>query len=58
VPSGSTIRDVWNAIEAAHPGVAQYASSLSCARNEDYARMQEPVTDGDEIAFLPPVSGG
>ena len=28
------------------------------ARNEDFARMQSPVSEGDEIAFLPPVSGG
>ena len=32
--------------------------SVSCARNEDFARMTAPVQDGDDIAFLPPVSGG
>jgi molybdopterin converting factor small subunit len=26
--------------------------------NADYARMQAPVNEGDEVAFLPPVSGG
>jgi molybdopterin converting factor small subunit len=31
---------------------------VSAAVNADFARMDAPVTDGDEVAFLPPVSGG
>ena len=31
---------------------------MSCAVNADYARMTTAVRDGDEVAFLPPVSGG
>jgi len=33
-------------------------SSISTAINADYARMDQAIGDGDEIAFLPPVSGG
>jgi molybdopterin synthase catalytic subunit len=58
VPAGATIADVWRAVAAAHPALAPFGASVSCARNEDFARMQAPVTDGDAIAFLPPVSGG
>ena len=58
VPAGATIQDVWHAIAARHPALAPYGSSVSCARNEDFARMSAPVGDGDAIAFLPPVSGG
>ena len=35
-----------------------YERSISCAVNADYARMDGGSRDGDEVAFLPPVSGG
>jgi molybdopterin converting factor small subunit len=31
---------------------------VSCAVNEEYARLTATLKDGDEVAFLPPVSGG
>jgi molybdopterin converting factor subunit 1 len=58
VPAGATIADVWQAVAAAHPDLAGFGGSVSCARNEDFARMTASVQDGDVIAFLPPVSGG
>jgi molybdopterin converting factor subunit 1 len=56
--TGATVADVWAALVAAHPAAAAYARSMSSAVNLDYARMTTPVADGDEVAFLPPVSGG
>jgi molybdopterin converting factor subunit 1 len=58
VPAGATIATVWDALVADHPELGAYSRAISCARNADYARMHVAVTDGDEIAFLPPVSGG
>jgi len=58
VPAGATIHDVWQAVAGRYPALAPYASSVSCAKNEDFARMSSPVGEGDAIAFLPPVSGG
>lgn len=58
VPAGATIADVWQASSTAYPALAGLTSSISCARNEDFARMTAAVKDGDVIAFLPPVSGG
>lgn len=55
---GATVRDAWQALAASHHGIAPYATSVSCAVNADYSRMSAPLTDGDEVAFLPPVSGG
>jgi molybdopterin converting factor small subunit len=40
------------------PDLERYERSISSAVNADYARMDDRVRDGDEIAFLPPVSGG
>ena len=53
-----TIEDVWTALAARYPAVAPFRTSLSAALNDDYARMTAPVAEGDEVAFLPPVSGG
>jgi molybdopterin converting factor subunit 1 len=58
VSAGDTIRTVWDALTREFPDMAPYAGSISTALNLDYARMDAPVADGDEIAFLPPVSGG
>jgi molybdopterin converting factor subunit 1 len=57
-PSGATIGSVWHQLAAEFPELAPYERSISSAVNADYARMNHPVRDGDEIAFLPPVSGG
>jgi molybdopterin converting factor subunit 1 len=58
VPAGSSAGDVWTALVARHPGLDGYASSISCAVNEEYARLTALLKEGDEVAFLPPVSGG
>ncbi len=52
------VRDAWHALVARHALIAPYAASVSCAVNADYSRMTAPLQDGDEVAFLPPVSGG
>jgi molybdopterin converting factor subunit 1 len=56
--SPATIADVWQALAAAFPPAAVMSRSISCARNAEFATMTAVVEDGDEIAFLPPVSGG
>jgi molybdopterin converting factor subunit 1 len=55
---GATVHDVWRALVSDFPEMARYESSISSAVNADYARMTVTIADGDEIAFLPPVSGG
>ena len=55
---GSTIRGVWRDLVAEFPGLADYERSISAAVNAEYARMDSAIGDGDEVAFLPPVSGG
>jgi molybdopterin converting factor subunit 1 len=54
----ATIASVWRELVDEHPALAPYSSSISAARNLEYVPMATAVADGDEIAFLPPVSGG
>jgi len=56
--AGSTIGDVWRQLADQFPELAPYGRSISSAVNADYAKMTHAVADGDDIAFLPPVSGG
>ena len=53
----ATVSDAWRALTVRHEGFTPYAASVSCAVNADYSKMSAPLADGDEVAFLPPVSG-
>ena len=55
---GATIGDLWRQLAREYPELASYERSISSAINADYARMDQVIGEGDEIAFLPPVSGG
>jgi len=58
LPDGATVRQAWELLTREFPAIASYERSLSAAVNADYARFTTPLSDGDEVAFLPPVSGG
>jgi molybdopterin converting factor subunit 1 len=58
VHPGTTVRALWRDLAAEFPDFARYERSISSAVNTDYARMDQVLADGDEVAFLPPVSGG
>lgn len=58
LPDGSSARDAWDALVREFPEMAGYSNVISCAVNEEYARLTAALNDGDEVAFLPPVSGG
>ena len=57
-PEGATPRTVWDALAAEHAELARYTGVISCAVNEEYSRFDTPLSDNDEVAYLPPVSGG
>ena len=58
VPAPATVQTVWDGLVAEMPALLEYEKTMSVAVNAEYARMAAQVHDGDEVAFLPPVSGG
>jgi molybdopterin synthase catalytic subunit len=58
IPLGATVEDAWTAVVEAVPALAPGRASLRFAVNGDYADPTRPLADGDELACIPPVSGG
>ncbi|MBA3469470.1 MAG: molybdopterin converting factor subunit 1 [Herpetosiphonaceae bacterium] len=57
LPAAATVASAWAALVAAHPAL-DAASSLAYAVNRAYASLDTALHDGDELALIPPVSGG
>jgi molybdopterin synthase catalytic subunit len=58
LPDGATVADAWEALVDTYPALAPGRASVRFARNGAYADATTPLTDGDEVAMIPPVSGG
>jgi molybdopterin converting factor small subunit len=58
LPAGACVGDAWAALERRHPALAELAPSTRLARNGRLATAADPLSDGDEVALLPPVGGG
>ena len=56
--AGQRLSDVFDHYAAAAPALRDFSRSILLSRNQEFARRGDTVEDGDEIAFLPPVSGG
>jgi molybdopterin converting factor subunit 1 len=56
--SGSRIEELFATFVARQPEFASYRRSVVASRNQEFAAWSTPLDSGDEIAFLPPVSGG
>lgn len=55
---GTTLDGLWPLLEERHPNLSPMRDTLAFAVNGEYARGDAPVSPGDEVAVLPPVSGG
>jgi molybdopterin converting factor subunit 1 len=58
VPPGSSLGSVFDHYAARFPKLKDLAGSTVLALNQQFSSPAAPVADGDEVAFLPPVSGG
>jgi molybdopterin converting factor subunit 1 len=54
----STIEQLFAQYAQRIPELAKYRSSVVASRNQEFAAWDTPLHSGDEVAFLPPVSGG
>ncbi len=50
--------EVWRKLIEAHPGLEPCRCSVRLARNSEYVGPEVRFTDQDEVALIPPVSGG
>jgi len=58
VPEGSRLAAVFEHYSRRFPRLEEMAASIVLARNEEFARPDAALAEGDEVALLPPVSGG
>lgn len=58
VPSGTTAGDIFDLVTATYPSLSGMRNSTLIMVNQGYAEPDQSLNDGDEVALIPPVSGG
>lgn len=58
LPGGATVADAYAELRRLHPGLESGQGAVRPALNQEFASWDDPLAEGDELAFIPPVSGG
>ncbi|MBI4339468.1 MAG: molybdopterin converting factor subunit 1 [Chloroflexi bacterium] len=58
LPEGATVADLIAALRGRYPALRFDAASTMVAVNLEYVSQDHPLRDDDEVALIPPVSGG
>ncbi len=58
LPEGATVRTAAAALEHERPAFQGQLDSVRVAVNAEFAGPDTPLNDGDEVAWMPPMSGG
>jgi molybdopterin converting factor subunit 1 len=58
LPDGARVEDLFAQYRASFPALNELRPSVAAAVNQELAEWAAPLRTGDEVAFLPPVSGG
>jgi molybdopterin synthase catalytic subunit len=58
LPAGATAAELWTALNRQKPALARFQKSVALAINQQYSEPGAVLQEGDEVALLPPVSGG
>ena len=56
--NGVALNELWSIVTDKYPALAPMRGTLAFAINGEYAGLDELVSAGDEVAVMPPVSGG
>jgi molybdopterin converting factor subunit 1 len=56
LPAGATLGSVWQRYKSQYPRLEKL--NLAYAVNHQYSQLDRVLQDGDEVALIPPVSGG
>ena len=55
---GTTVAGLWNALREGVPHFARFGAMPAVAVNCEYVSGARTLSEGDEVAFLPPIAGG
>jgi molybdopterin synthase sulfur carrier subunit len=58
LPAGATVAQLRSALGQTMPSLSGFLDRCAVAVNSEFADDGFPVHEGDEVALLPPVSGG
>lgn len=58
IKEGSTVAELWAALQQDYPKLAVPGLRLLYAVNQDYVKPDRILQNADEVVFVPPVSGG
>ena len=58
IEDGATVDEVFDSMAEEFPALAAMKASLKFAVNQEFVEMDQRLSDGDEMAVIPPVSGG
>lgn len=58
IPSPLNAEQLWKLLTEKFPALTKHRSSVRLAKNSEYANADATFSDGDEVALIPPVSGG
>jgi len=58
IGEGSTVADLWAMLKKEYANLAPVETRLLYAVNQNYVKPDYALKDGDEVVFIPPVSGG
>jgi molybdopterin converting factor subunit 1 len=55
---GSSVSDLLDHLQVRYSALARVRNTVAVAVNQEYAAPDAPLSDGDEVALIPPVAGG